>query len=308
MTDPATIIYRHFSASRLVRSKLLSRDGADVYLKLELELPTGSFKVRGALYALARRLEKGSVSEVVAASTGNHGAAVAWAGKELGVRARIFLPRDSNPTKVDNIRSLGAAITEHGSLLSDAIGAAERYASETGAFLLADAADSDVPIGAGTIGSEIVEQLPDVDVIYVPVGDTALIRGIASAAKAKRPSVRILAVQSTGAPAYYRSWKSGKIETTKSADTIADGLATTQPLRQNVDAIRTLVDDFELVTDDELLAAIALMMKGEKMTIEPAAAASVAAFTRAPTRGNVVLIISGSNIAPAVLDAARRLG
>lgn len=307
--QPDAIIYRYFAPSRLIRSALLSRDGVDVYLKVESELPTGSFKVRGALASLGRRMEQGRVDEVVAASTGNHGAAVAWAAKQLGVRARIFLPRDANPTKVGKIRFHGATISEQGTLLSEAIAAAEAYAKETNAFLLADASDDDVPVGAGTIGSEILDQLPEVDTIYVPVGDTALIRGVASAVKTRKPKTRIIGVQTKGAPAYYNSWKSGKVETTTSADTIADGLATTQPLQPNVDDIRRLVDDFELVSDDDLVAAIALILSGERLVIEPAAAAPVAAFTQDRTRKGspVVLVLTGSNIAPDVLAKAEAL-
>lgn len=307
--DPAPQLRGYFAPTRLVRSAALSRDGADVWLKLECELPTGSFKVRGALYALARRIEQGRVHEVIAASTGNHGAAVAWAAKQVGVRARIFLPHGANPAKVANIRAFGAEITEAGSTLTDAIRAAEDFAAASGGYLLADAKDADVPVGAGTIGSEIVEQLSGVDVIYVGVGDTALIRGVASSAKAARPGVRVVGVQAAGAPAYYRSWKSGRVETTATADTMADGLATTHPLQPNVDAIRALVDDMQLVSEDEMLDAIALVLRHEKLVIEPAAAATVAAFTRdTSVTGSVVLVISGGNVAPAVLQEAQRRG
>jgi len=288
--------------TRLIPSSSLSSDKANVWLKLECELPTGSFKVRGALYSLAKRLERGTVSEVVAASTGNHGAAVAWAAQQLGVNARIFLPVDANPTKVGKIRSFGAAITESGTTLTDAIRGAEQYAKESGAFLLADAEDADVPIGTGAIGAEVVQQLPSVTTIYVPVGDTALIRGIASQAKRGKPDVKIIGVQAEEAPAYYRSWKSGKVETTETANTIADGLATTNPLQPNVDAIRELVDDFELVGEDAMLDAIAHMRRHEDLVVEPASAAVVAAYMRERTRGDVVLIITGQNISPDVLE------
>ena len=291
--------------TRLIRAESLSRDGQHVWLKLESELPTGSFKVRGALYSLAARLEQGPVAEVVAASTGNHGAAVAWAAGKLNLRARIFVPSGANPSKTGKIRTLGGALTETGSTLTHAIRAAEEYARESGSFLLADAGDSDVPVGAGTMGSEIVEQLPEVDVIYCGVGDTAFIRGVARAAKKVKPGVRVIGVQAEEAPAYYRSWKSGRVERTDTANTIADGLATTDPLQPNVDAIRELVDDMQLVSESEMLAAITHMLYEEHLVVEPAAAATVAALRRSPSADtNVVLVMSGGNVAPDILRRA----
>lgn len=278
-----------------------------MWLKLESELPTGSFKVRGALYALAERVERGTIDEVVAASTGNHGAAVAWAARTLGTRARIFVPHNANPAKIGKIRALGARLEEAGTTLTHAIRAAEKFASESGAFLLADAGDGDVPVGAGTMGTEIVQQLPDVDVVYTGVGDTALIRGVARAAKRMNPAVRFIGVQSEEAPAYYRSWKSGRVERTETANTIADGLATTDPLQPNVDAIRELVDDMVLVSEADLLDAIAFVLGKEQLVIEPAAAAPVAAIRRYPPRAaHVVLVISGANIAPDILERVRK--
>jgi threonine dehydratase len=306
MPEASAVLADHLDLpTRLVRSDSLSRDGRNVWLKLESELPTGSFKVRGALYSLARRLEQGRIDEVVAASTGNHGAAVAWAAKRLGVRARIFVPSAANPAKTGKIRAQGGELSESGTTLTHAIRAAEEYAARAGSFLLADAGDGDVPVGAGTMGSEIVRQLPDVDVIYTGVGDTALIRGVARAAKQAKPSVRMVGVQSEEAPAYYRSWKSGRIERTATANTIADGLATTDPLQPNVDIIRQLVDDMQLVSEAELLEAIRYVLFEEHLVIEPAAAAPVAAIRRVPPAGtNVVLVISGANIAPEVLRRA----
>jgi threonine dehydratase len=307
MATPQTILYNYFSPTRLIRSELLSTGDVTVNLKLEGELPTGSFKVRGALYALSRRMERGGVKEVVAASTGNHGAAVAWAAKQLGVRARIFLPVGANPAKVDKIRALGAAITEDGTLLSEAISGAEIYAGERDAYLLADAVDRDVPVGAGTIGSEILEQLPEVDCVYVPVGDTALARGVGKVLKTKRNAIRVIGVQAERAPAYYLSFKHDRIETTDTADTIADGLATTQPLEPNVMEIRRLLQDVVLISEEEMIDAIRALLYGEHVVIEPAGAASVAAFRRyhTPEMGKeVVLLLTGSNVAPDVLARA----
>src|ERR1700740_3819249 len=164
-------------------------------------MPTGSFKVRGAIYALSLQQQRGGTREVVASSTGNHGAAVAYAAQLLGWKARIFLPEKNNPVKRKNIERLGAVIEEHGKLdLAGAFEAASAYAQRTGAFFLNDATDEDLPAGHGTIACEMFEQQPDIDAIYVPMGDTALIRGLAEAAKQISHNVRIVGVQSERAP------------------------------------------------------------------------------------------------------------
>lgn len=295
------LIRQRFAPSRLVQSAALSnRLGAGVYLKLECELPTGSFKVRGAYYALSRRRETAKDSEVVAASTGNHGAAVAWAARELGLAARIFVPRDANATKIARIRSLGAELTESGADIEGARRAAEAYVAGSGAFLLDDATGADVPIGAGTIGLEVLEQLPECDAVIVPVGDSALIQGVAAAIKATRPDVHITGVQASGAPAYYRSWHAGAVVTTETADTIADGLATTHPTDANVTAIRALVDEMVLVDEQAMLDAMRLLRSNEQVVAEPAGAASVAVLLNASAWRfrSTVALITGGNVAP----------
>jgi len=205
--DAQSLLARHFGPTPIARAASLSSPTHDTFLKIETGLPTGSFKVRGALYALSVNLAAGAVREVVCASTGNHGAAVAWAAQLLGIRATIFLPLNPNPVKAGRIRALGARLVESGTDLSDAIDAAEAYAAREGGFFLHDARDPDVPVGAGTIGLEIVDQLQAVDAIYVPMGDTALIRGVASAVKQRRPSTRIVGIVAECAPAYFLSWQ-----------------------------------------------------------------------------------------------------
>jgi threonine dehydratase len=219
------------------------------FLKLETGLPTGSFKIRGALYALSVNAGTRTIAEVIAASTGNHGAAVAYAGRRLGIPATIFLPEHPNPVKALRIRECGAKIVEAGRDLSAAIDAAYEYARASGAFFLHDAADPDVPAGAGTIALELFDQLPSVEAIYVPMGDTALIRGVASAAKQLNPAVSIVGAVADRAPAYFLSWQRRVAVETPSADTIADGLAVRRALQPNVDDICALVDDVRLVSE-----------------------------------------------------------
>lgn len=296
----------YFKPTRLVLAETLSRPRAPVYLKLETELPTGSFKVRGAMFALHTQMDSHNVKEVVAASTGNHGAAVAYAAKRLGAVATIFLPRQSNPVKRRRIQELGARIVEDGQDISEALELAQDYAARAGAFVLNDAVDPNVPAGTGTIGSEIVQELPHVEAIWVPMGDTALIRGIASAAKHLRSNVRVVGVQAELAPAYYLSWKRGSTVSTDTCNTIADGLATRHPVEENMITIRELVDDIRLVTEDQMLKAIGHLAKKETVVAEPAAAAAAAAWlAQSGTRdeGPVVLLVTGANISPDILPA-----
>lgn len=317
------LLARHFGPTPLAPAPSLSRSGRDVLLKIESGLPTGSFKVRGAIYALSVNAARRQLREVVAASTGNHGAAVAHAGSLLGIAATIFLPASPNPVKAARILELGARIVEGGVDLSAAIDAAVEYCGPPLAgsdrFFLHDAADPDIPLGTATIGAEIVEHLPAVDAIYVPMGDTALIRGVALAAKRLKPSIRIVGVAARGAPVYERSWRSGHALDTASAETIADGLAVRRPLAPNVVAIRALVDDVRLVSDEEILDAMAWLIAREQVTAEPAGAATTAAWL-AESAGRVrpdmpqasgpcVLLVTGGNVAPEVaasVDARRR--
>jgi threonine dehydratase len=286
---------------------LQESQGQKVWLKLEGELPTGSFKVRGAIYAVLVNQQRLATREVVASSTGNHGAAVAYAAQLLGWKARIFLPEKNNPVKRKNIERLGAAIEEKGTLdLAGAFEAASAYAQRTGAFFLNDATDEDLPAGPGTIACEIFEQQPEIDVIYVPMGDTALIRGLAEAAKQISRNVKIIGVQSERAPSYFLSWKEGRAVETETCDTIADGLATRTPVPANVAAIRELVDEVILVSEEVMLQAIGHLLIVEHVVAEPAGAAATAAYLKSLDRncGNVALLVTGANASTGVLRQA----
>jgi threonine dehydratase len=243
----------------------------------------------------------------VASSTGNHGAAVAYAAKEFGIGARIFLPVNCNPVKRGRIEALGAAIVESGGGdLASAFELAAEYAKRPDVFFLNDATDTDLPAGPATIACEILEQLPEASAIFVPMGDTALIRGIAAASKQIAPQVKIIGVQAERAPAYYLSWKEGKVVGTETCDTIADGLATRTPEAENVRDVRSLVDDVVLVSEEEMLRAIEGLLLEEHVLAEPAGAASTAALLK--SSGNCgdcpVLIVSGGNISREVLKQA----
>ena len=299
------LLSKYLPQTRLVAAPSLSKPGADVYLKLESELPTGSFKPRGAIYALATNLARRAVKEVVASSTGNHGAAVAFAAKLLRVPATIFLPENPNPVKRKRIAELGAKIVEEGSQdLAHAFQKAKKYAEkDPGIFFLNDATDLDLPAGPATIGDEILDQLPGTRAIYVPMGDTALIRGVAAAVKLRSPATKIIGVQAEQAPSYFISWKEGKAVETSTCTTIADGLATRTPEPANVAAIRQLVDDVQLVSDHQMLQAIRHLIFEEHLLAEPAGAAATAALLAdtAIPGGKVVALVTGANIDPDLL-------
>jgi len=288
----------HLPKTRLLHAPGISLPAAAVHLKLECELPTGSFKPRGALFALDRNLRQGSIREVTACSTGNHGAAVAWAAKMLGIRATVFLPANPNPVKRKNIAALGARIVEAGGGdLAHAFEHAQEYSSRPGICFLNDASDPDLPAGTATIGLETLEQLPGTRAIYVPMGDTALIRGVAAAVKQLDPSVRIIGVQAERAPSYYLSWKAARPVPTDTCDTCADGLATRTPEPRNVRTICELVDDVVLVSEDEMIDAIRLLYQRERVIAEPAGAATTAAFLKQPSAaGPVALLVTGANL------------
>ncbi len=299
---------KYFAPTRLIHAPFLSKaTGKGVYLKLEMELPTGSFKVRGAFWALAQRMKRGPIQEVVACSTGNHGAAVALAAKQFGMTARIFLPANCNPVKRGRIEALGAAIVESGgSDCASAFLLAAEYAKRPGVYFLNDATDTDLPAGPATIGCEILEQLAEASAIFVPMGDTALIRGIAAAVKQLATHVKIIGVQAEQAPSYYLSWKEGRAIGTETCDTIADGLATRTPEAANVREVKRVVDDVVLVSEEQMLRAIETLLVEEHVLTEPAGAASTAALLKSSTEcgDHVALVVSGANISREVLKRA----
>ncbi len=302
------LLRKFLSPTRLVRApSLSSASGADVYLKLEIEHPTGSFKVRGALNALSRRSQKGGLAGVITSSTGNHGAAVAYAAQKFGVPATVFLPENPNPVKRACIAGFGAEIVEVGRDMEEAREHAARLAPRRGWLILEDVRDLDIAAGAATIACEILEQVPKADVFIVPVGDSNLIRGVAFAAKRLKPAVRIIGVQAERAPAYYRSWKEHRPISTDSAGTIADGLASRIADPENVREIQTLVDEMRLVSEEEMLRAIYRLLLDEHVVAEPAGAASTAALLalgRVLAGTTAVLLLTGANISPDTLRRA----
>ena len=284
----------------LVKSLLLSRDlGCDLWVKNETVSPIASFKWRGALNALLRD----SPRAVVTSSTGNHGQGVAWAASVTRVPAHIFLPAGANPTKRAKIELLGATIHDVGGDLDEAKEIAIRFAADGGLAFIDDGESEGVIEGAGTIGLEIARELGRADVVYVPMGSGSLAGGVGMAIKQRHPAARVVAVQSSGSPAMFESFRA-KRPVERPIDTIADGLVCRVPALLALDALLAHVDDAVLVSDAELLAAARAMLLGAHTLVEPSGAAGLAAALcdRETNRGKTVVIIAtGANVTAEVL-------
>jgi threonine dehydratase len=299
------LLSKHFPPTPLVKAPSLSGAGSEVYLKIETVLPTGSFKPRGAMYALAKNLQRRQIDEVIASSTGNHGAATAFAARTLGASATIFLPEQANPVKRKKIEDLGARIVCHGNIdLAGAFQMASDYSRRPGVYFLNDATDLDLPAGPATIGVEIIEQLPDLSAVFVPMGDTALIRGVGAAIKQLSPQTKLIGVQAEQAPSYVLSWRAGKPHPTETCNTCADGLATRTPEAANVAALRKVVDEVALVSEAQMIAAIRHLFLQENVLAEPAGAAATAAYLARPISGRIALLVTGANITDEVRQQA----
>jgi threonine dehydratase len=291
----------------LVRSTILSRSfRADVWLKNETVSPISSFKIRGALYALMRAQSQAQPAVAVTSSTGNHGQAVAWAAAQLGFAAEIFLPEGCNPVKKAMIQALGARLHEGGSDIDEAKDRARNHGARPGHIFVDDGENLDLMEGAGTVGLETARRLPKIQTAFVPMGSGSLVSGCAAAIKGIHPSARVIAVQAEGAPAMAESFRCRQALERPTA-TIADGLVCRVPADLALRAVWALVDDVSVVSDDELLAGIRTLIEECHIMVEPSAAAALAAAwqKRHEIEGQtVLLVLTGSNIAPSVLQSA----
>ena len=269
------------------------RCGREVRLKAENLQRTGSFKVRGAVNKLATLTAAEREAGVVAASAGNHGQAVAWAARELGLRARIYVPLDAPMAKVEACRNYGAETELAGAYFEDALAAALAEVEETGATFIHPYEDQLVIAGQGTIGLELVEQAPDVGTVLIPIGGGGLALGVATALRALRPDVRLVGVQA-GVDGY----------------TIADGIAVKVPSEFTMPLLEDLLDDIVHVSDEEISEAIVLLLERAKLVVEGAGAVGVAALLvgKAGGSGPALPIVSGGNIDPTMLISVMRHG
>ena len=273
--------------------------GADIYLKAENMQRSGSFKVRGASYKLSRLSKEEYSRGVIAASAGNHAQGVAIAAAQNNISCTIVMPETAPLAKVTATQGYGAEVVLHGFTYDDAYQYCLELQQETGATFIHAFDDPDIIAGQGTLGLEMLSDLPDADALIVPVGGGGLIAGITIAARALRPNIRIIGVQAEGAAGCRASLDAGELRTLPSIATIADGIAVKRPGTLTFPIIQNLVDDVVMVNDEEIIGAVLLLMERSKMLVEGAGAAGVAAMLSGVVKldGKRVLVpLTGGNI------------
>ncbi len=277
--------------------------GAQVWVKHENHQPVGAFKVRGGVNLVSQLTEDERRRGVIAASTGNHGQSVAYAAAAFGVRAVICVPERANPVKVESIRALGAEVVLRGEDFDEAREHCEKLAAEHRYRYIHSGNEPALVAGVATYTVEILETRPDIEVIVVPVGGGSGAAGACLVARAVRPSIEVIGVQSEAAPAAYRSWRARAL-VEDAMGTFAEGLATRTAFELPQRVLWELLDDFVLVSEDALKTATRVMIEKTHNLVEPAGAAALAAVLAAPGRfagRRVAIICSGGNISPAQL-------
>lgn len=272
--------------------------GSEIYLKAEFQQKTGSFKIRGAYYKIKSLSPEEKKQGVVAASAGNHAQGVAFASALEKIPCTIVMPKNASPAKVAATRGYGANVILEGTNYDESSAKAKEIAKDTGATMIHAFDDPQIIAAQGVIGLEILEDLPNVDEIYVPIGGGGLAAGTLIAVKEKNPSVKIVGVQSRSFPSMYESLKEGKITAIGGARTIADGISVKIPGQLTFSIIQDLIDDIVLVEDTDITKAMFLLMERAKLVVEPAGAASLAYLISAkPSPGKrVVAILAGGNV------------
>ncbi len=285
----------HVRTTPIYGSEALARlVGREVVLKAENLQRTGSFKIRGAVNTLSMLTDSERAAGVIAASAGNHGQAVAWAARELGIRSTIFMPQDAPMAKVEPTRTYGGEIVLSGPVFDDALALARARVEETGGTFIHAFEDERVIAGQGTLGLELAEQLPEVGTVVIPVGGGGLAAGIAIALRALRPNVRLVGV-----------------EVVRGGYTIADGIAVKYPGELTMGILEELLDEIVVVDDESISEAITLLLERSKLVVEGAGAAAVAALVSGkvqPADGPICAVLSGGNIDPTLLISILRHG
>lgn len=284
---------------------------SDIWLKTENLQITGSFKVRGAYFKMSQLSEEEKAKGVIACSAGNHAQGVALAAARNGIKSIICLPDGAPISKVEATKSYGAEVCLVKGVYDDAYAEAMRQRDEYGYTFIHPFDDEDVIAGQGTIGLELLDQIPDMDAVIVPIGGGGLISGIAFAVKKLNPKIKVYGVQATGAPSMYNSIHDHQIERLESVSTIADGIAVKEPGENTYNIISQYVDEIVTVTDDEISAAILALMEQQKLVTEGAGAAPVAAamFNKVPVKDKkAVCLLSGGNIDVTILSRVIKRG
>lgn len=281
--------------------------GFNLWLKLETLLPTGAFKVRGGIFLVSLLPDALKRRGVVTASTGNHGQSIAYAAGSAGIEATIFVPVGANEVKVASMRRLGANVRFAGGDFFETTRAAESYAAESGAYYVHPANEPALIAGVGTYSLEIVEELPEIDALFVPIGGGSGLSGASIAAKTIKPSLRLVGVQSTGAPISVESWRARSLLKGDSINTFAEGIATREAFDLPSKIFWDRVDDMALVSDTDLKRSMLTIMSYARVVAEGAGAAALAAayLSREALRGsNVVCVVSGGNV---TFDALKQI-
>jgi threonine dehydratase len=310
--DARAFIAPYLPPTPLIYSASLSALlGCDYYIKCENLQPVGAFKVRGGVYLVGHLSEREKAAGIVSASTGNHGQSLAYAGRLFAVPVTIFGPeKNANPLKVEAMRALGAEVRLYGADFDEAREEAGRFAAAKGARFVHSANEKKLVAGVGTMALEIFAAQPDIDVIIAPVGGGSGVCGNALVGKARAHSVEIVAVQSAAAPVCYRAWKERRLDVDAPMDTVHEGVATRVPFELTTRMMWELVDDFVLVEDGEIEAAMRLLALKAKLVAEGAGAASLAAAYKIKERlkgKKVVGILTGGNITAERLAAVLAL-
>ena len=279
--------------------------GATVWVKHENLLPTGAFKVRGGVNLVAQLDDATRARGVVTASTGNHGQSIAFAARLFGVKAIICAPEGANPVKVEAMRDMGADVRLAGRDFDEAREHCERLADEHGYRYIHSGDEPHLIAGVGTYSLELLEERPSIDVVVVPIGGGSGAAGACIVAKALRPEIEVIGVQSAQAPTAYESWRAGE-RLERPNTTIAEGLATRTAFELPQRILREKLDEFVLVTDDDLLAANKVMIEKTRTLVEPAGASALAAALSSALKQRiagrtVAIVCSGANISPAQL-------
>lgn len=274
-------------------------EGLDLYLKTENLQVTGSFKLRGAYYKISQLTPEEAAKGVIACSAGNHAQGVALAATKMGIKSVICMPDGAPIMKVENTKRLGAQVELVPGAYDEAHDRAVQIQEETGMTFIHPYDDELVMAGQGSIGLEILDQLPDVEAVIVPIGGGGLISGVAFAIKSLRPDVKIYGVQAAGAASMFNAFKDHKYETLSSVNTFADGIAVKTPGENTYEMICKYVDDIVTVSEDEIATAILSLIEKQKLIAEGAGATPVAAaiFNKLPIKGKkTVCLVSGGNI------------
>lgn len=298
------------SSTPLVYSDHFSRAaGNNVYLKPENMQITGAYKIRGAYYKIQALPEAQKIKGLITASAGNHAQGVAFACYKSKLHATIVMPTTTPLVKVNNTRSYGAEVILQGNSYDECYEIACALASEHGYTFIHPFNDTDIAAGQGTIAYEILQELPDADIILVPMGGGGLAAGVSTLAKLLNPNVQVIGVEPKGASAVYESLKAGKVITLPKLDTIADGVAVKTPGNIVFPYIQKNVDDVLLIDDAELVAALLDMMEKHKMIVENAGLLTVAALGHLNVKGkNVVSILSGGNMDVITISSLVQMG